>query len=81
MEYYAHWCGHCQKFAPTYEQVGNHFMDMSPPPVIIARIDCAKHVRHPHYDCHVYVCGLHIALFTAPQASSCVPVLVCNVPG
>ena len=44
MEYYAHWCPHCKKFAPTYDLVGSHFMDTVSPKVIVARIDCANHV-------------------------------------
>ena len=25
VEFYAHWCGHCQRFAPTWKNVANHF--------------------------------------------------------
>ena len=25
VQFYAHWCGHCQRFAPTWKNVANHF--------------------------------------------------------
>jgi len=37
VEFYAPWCGHCKKLAPTYEQLGNAFV--SEPNVIIAKVD------------------------------------------
>lgn len=47
IEYYANWCPHCKKFAPSYELVGSHFMDVDVPQVNVARIDCATNVRSP----------------------------------
>lgn len=37
VEFYAPWCGHCKKLAPTYEQVGKDFEDDAN--VVIAQID------------------------------------------
>lgn len=47
VEFYAHWCPHCQKFEPRYKEVAD-FFHAEPhvkPDILVARIDCAKHVR------------------------------------
>ena len=37
LEVYAHWCGFCQKFAPTYSKLGKRFKKVSS--VTIAKMD------------------------------------------
>lgn len=43
MEYFAHWCPHCQRFKPIYAAVGSIFANQpqGPPKIVVARIDCA----------------------------------------
>ncbi|BFZ55309.1 protein disulfide-isomerase precursor [Savitreella phatthalungensis] len=38
VEFYAPWCGHCKKLAPTYEQLGKDYEEEDS--VVIAQIDC-----------------------------------------
>eukprot|EP01130_Rhizamoeba_saxonica_P016440 TRINITY_DN75_c0_g2_i1.p1 TRINITY_DN75_c0_g2~~TRINITY_DN75_c0_g2_i1.p1 ORF type:complete len:481 (+),score=147.03 TRINITY_DN75_c0_g2_i1:69-1511(+) len=40
VEFYAPWCGHCKKLAPTYEELGTAFADNED--VIIAKIDATS---------------------------------------
>jgi len=43
VEFYAPWCGHCKKLAPTYEKVANTFhKDKN---IIIARVDAIANVK------------------------------------
>eukprot|EP00475_Leptophrys_vorax_P005922 TRINITY_DN1359_c0_g1_i1.p1 TRINITY_DN1359_c0_g1~~TRINITY_DN1359_c0_g1_i1.p1 ORF type:complete len:387 (+),score=60.61 TRINITY_DN1359_c0_g1_i1:84-1163(+) len=41
VEFYAPWCGHCQKLAPEYEQFGTAFKKTKS--VVIAKVDCDEH--------------------------------------
>eukprot|EP00898_Chlorokybus_atmophyticus_P001485 jgi/Chlat1/2337/Chrsp17S02613 len=40
IEFYAPWCGHCKKLAPTYEEVGKHFGDDDG--VVVAKMDATE---------------------------------------
>ena len=40
VKFYAPWCGHCQKLAPTWDRMANHFQDETV--LKIAKIDCDK---------------------------------------
>ncbi|KAL4452309.1 hypothetical protein ABPG75_007971 [Micractinium tetrahymenae] len=44
MEFYAHWCPHCQHFKPEYEKVAAYFHERGEqePVVQVARLDCAE---------------------------------------
>ncbi len=44
IEYYAHWCPHCQHFKPIYEKIGAFFnKEPRPEPLLwVARVDCAE---------------------------------------
>lgn len=46
MEFYAHWCPHCQHFAPEYEKAAAFFgaRGEQEPVVKVARLDCANFV-------------------------------------
>jgi len=39
LEFYAPWCGHCKKLAPTYEELANDLKEKQIP-VHVAKIDC-----------------------------------------
>lgn len=41
VEFYAPWCGHCQKLAPDYEKFGTAFKKTKN--VVIAKVDCDEH--------------------------------------
>ncbi|EGV65564.1 thioredoxin-like protein [Yamadazyma tenuis ATCC 10573] len=41
VKYYAHWCGHCKKLAPTWDELGDLYKSGNPD-VIIAKIDHSK---------------------------------------
>ena len=48
LEFYAHWCPACQRFAPEYEKLAA-VLNAEPKPapkVLVARVDCAEEVRH-----------------------------------
>ncbi|KAL4441288.1 hypothetical protein ABPG77_011525 [Micractinium sp. CCAP 211/92] len=44
VEFYAHWCPHCQHFKPEYEKVAAFFYERGEqePVVQVARLDCAE---------------------------------------
>lgn len=42
VEFYAPWCGHCKRLAPTYEELGEAFAQ-SRDEVIIAKVDADAH--------------------------------------
>lgn len=49
LEFYAHWCPACQRFAPEYEHLAA-FLNAEPrpdPKILVARVDCAGEVRLP----------------------------------
>lgn len=44
LEFYAPWCGHCKKLAPTYERVATYFSEAkSGSGVHVAKIDATEH--------------------------------------
>uniref|UniRef100_A0A7S0HE66 Thioredoxin domain-containing protein n=1 Tax=Phaeocystis antarctica TaxID=33657 RepID=A0A7S0HE66_9EUKA len=44
LEFYAPWCGHCKKLAPTYERVATYFAEAkSGSGVHVAKIDATEH--------------------------------------
>ncbi|XP_077983042.1 uncharacterized protein LOC144437885 [Glandiceps talaboti] len=40
VEFYAPWCGACKRFAPTYQQIANHFADQYD--IIVAKVDAFR---------------------------------------
>lgn len=44
VEFYAPWCGHCQRLAPVYKQLAKHYRDDAS--VLIAKVDATTH-SHP----------------------------------
>ena len=44
LKFYAPWCGHCKKLAPTYERVATHFAEgKGGSGVHVAKIDATGH--------------------------------------
>ena len=44
LKFYAPWCGHCKKLAPTYERVATHFAEgKGGSGVHVAKIDATEH--------------------------------------
>jgi len=41
IKFYAPWCGHCKKLAPTWGDLGSYFKDNDD--VVVAHIDCTAH--------------------------------------
>lgn len=41
VKFYAPWCGHCQKLAPTWDELANSLRNDDA--VSISRIDCTQH--------------------------------------
>ncbi|KAE8672104.1 putative protein disulfide-isomerase A6 [Hibiscus syriacus] len=41
VEFYAPWCGHCQKIAPEYEKLAQNFKNAKS--VLIGKLDCDEH--------------------------------------
>ena len=52
IEYYAHWCPHCQHFKPIFEKIGTFFnKEPRPKPLLwVARVDCAEQGNMPLCD-------------------------------
>ncbi len=43
LEFFAPWCGHCKKLAPTYEKLADHFHRQQPQRVSVAKVDATAH--------------------------------------
>ena len=43
VEFYAPWCGHCQKLAPHYEAAAKELAKKDPPPARFAKVDGAAY--------------------------------------
>ncbi|KAL3276208.1 hypothetical protein HHI36_020926 [Cryptolaemus montrouzieri] len=46
VEFYNTWCGHCQRYAPTYKGVANYFKH-SKDLFVVAAVDCANDINQP----------------------------------
>ncbi|KAK9819339.1 hypothetical protein WJX74_007870 [Apatococcus lobatus] len=64
LEFYAHWCPACQRFAPEYEHLAALLNDEPKPvpKVLVARVDCAEEVAL----CSEFKIGHYPTIFLGP---------------
>ena len=43
VEFYAPWCGHCKRLAPTWKAMAERVHSRSDLDAVVAKIDCTKH--------------------------------------
>jgi protein disulfide isomerase len=48
IEFYAPWCGHCQRLAPAFEAVGKKLQDANDDGVVLAKFDCTTNDEPSH---------------------------------